>query len=125
MLESTSRRSTFSMFLCIICVLTSLTTWLPAQTSPTLQQNMNEKQAVLWEKLAARINEIDQTLDGVTGIAILDLTSGRTFLSHADDVFPQASSIKMQCWLSFTIKRSTAARETLNSPTSTPSKALT
>jgi beta-lactamase class A len=95
MLESTSRRSSFLMFRRIICVLTSLTTCLPAQTSPAPQQNMNEKEAVLWEKLAARINEIDQTLDGVAGIAILDLTSGRTFLSHADAVFPQASSIKI------------------------------
>jgi beta-lactamase class A len=70
-------------------------TYGAAQTVPAPQQNVSEKQAVLWEKLAARINDIDRNLDGVTGVAILDLTSGRTFLLHADDVFPQASSIKI------------------------------
>src|SRR5256714_14363960 len=29
------------------------------------------------------------------GVAILDLTGGQKFLLHADDVFPQASSIKI------------------------------
>jgi beta-lactamase class A len=72
-----------------------LTTCAAAQTAPPAQPNVNEKQTVLWEKLAARINEIDRNLDGVAGVAILDLTSGRTFLLHADDVFPQASSIKI------------------------------
>ncbi len=95
MLESTSHRGWFSMFLCIICMSLSLAIYVGAETPPAPQQNLNEKQAVLWEKLATRINEIDHNLDGVVGIAILDLTSGHTFLLHADDVFPQASSIKI------------------------------
>jgi beta-lactamase class A len=95
MLESTSHRGWFSMFLRIMCVSLSVNAALSAQTSPAPQQNLNEKQAVLWEKLAARINEIDRALDGVAGVAILDLASGHTFLLHADDVFPQASSIKI------------------------------
>jgi len=53
------------------------------------------KQQVLWQKLEARIGDIDHNLDGVMGVAILDLTSGQKFLLHADDVFPQASSIKI------------------------------
>jgi len=66
-----------------------LTCTLVAQTTPT------EKQQVLWEKLETTINDVDHNLDGVLGLAILDLTSGQTFFRHADDVFPQASSIKV------------------------------
>jgi beta-lactamase class A len=53
------------------------------------------KQDVLWQKLASSITEVDHNLDGVMGVAILDLGSGKKFLSHGDDVFPQASSIKI------------------------------
>jgi beta-lactamase class A len=66
-----------------------LSTALFAQTTP------NEKPQVLWQKLQATINEVDQNLDGVLGLAILDLTSGQTLFVHPDDVFPQASSIKV------------------------------
>lgn len=66
-----------------------------AQAVPAPQQTENQMQAVLWQKLAARIGDIDSNLDGVVGVAILDLTSGQTFFLHADDVFPQASSIKI------------------------------
>jgi beta-lactamase class A len=53
------------------------------------------KQEVLWQKLATSIGEIDHNLDGVLGVAILDLNSGKKFLSNGDEVFPQASSIKI------------------------------
>lgn len=66
-----------------------------AQTNLLPQQEKSEKQAVLWEKLTTRIHELDQKLDGALGVAILDLTTGHTFLLHADEVFPQASSIKI------------------------------
>ncbi|HZR56841.1 MAG TPA: serine hydrolase [Terriglobales bacterium] len=55
----------------------------------------NPKQDVLWQKLGSTISEIDQNLDGVLGVAILDVTSGKKFLLHEDEVFPQASSIKI------------------------------
>jgi beta-lactamase class A len=54
-----------------------------------------EKQTVLWEKLEKSILDVDRNLDGVMGVAIVDLTDGHKFLLHADDVFPQASSIKI------------------------------
>jgi beta-lactamase class A len=54
-----------------------------------------EKQQILWQKLESTINGVDHNLDGVLGIAILDLTSGKKFLLHGDQVFPQASSIKI------------------------------
>ena len=50
---------------------------------------------VLWDHLRATVAEIGQHLDGVLGVAILDLTSGQQLLVHADEVFPQASSIKI------------------------------
>jgi beta-lactamase class A len=53
------------------------------------------KQQVLWERLHAAISGVEQQLDGVLGVAILDLTSGQQLLVHPDEVFPQASSIKI------------------------------
>jgi beta-lactamase class A len=53
------------------------------------------KQEVLWEHLRSGVAEQEKQLDGVLGVAILDLTSGQTFFLHPDEVFPQASSIKI------------------------------
>ncbi len=52
-------------------------------------------QEVMWQKLEGRIDQLDHGLDGVLGVAILDLTSGRTLLHNADLVYPTASSIKL------------------------------
>ncbi len=57
-------------------------------------QGVAAKQEVLWQKLESNINDVDHSLDGVLGVAVLDLNSGKKFLLHGDDVFPQASSIK-------------------------------
>jgi beta-lactamase class A len=62
-----------------------------AQSAPA----PSEKQQVLWTKLENSINEIDRNLDGVMGVAVLDLSDGHRYLLHASDVFPQASSIKI------------------------------
>ena len=61
-----------------------------AGTSP-----LGDKQLVLWERLHATLGGIEQQLDGVLGVAILDLTTGQQLLIHPDEVFPQASSIKI------------------------------
>jgi beta-lactamase class A len=50
---------------------------------------------LLWRKLESRVEEIADRLDGVMGVAILDLTDGRILLRNADRVFPAASSIKL------------------------------
>ncbi len=50
---------------------------------------------LLWKKLESRVEEIAARLDGVMGVAILDLTDGRILLHNADRVFPAASSIKI------------------------------
>jgi beta-lactamase class A len=55
----------------------------------------SEKQKVLWQKLEANIHDIDQHLDGVMGVAIDDLSTGEQFFLHENEVFAQASSIKI------------------------------
>jgi beta-lactamase class A len=53
------------------------------------------KQQVLWQKLETNIGEVDRNLDGVLGVAIEDLATGQKFVLRGDEVFPQASSIKI------------------------------
>ncbi len=53
------------------------------------------KQKALWQKLEAQIQDVDQHLDGVMGVAIEDLTTGDHFFLREDEVFAQASSIKI------------------------------
>jgi len=76
-------------------ILLLLLSWASAQNHPAPTQTPNAKQQVLWEKLEAAIGEIDRSLDGVLGIAIKDLTTDQTFFLRADEVFPQASTIKI------------------------------
>jgi len=78
-------------FACL-CVAGGLAASASAQTSPPPP---TEKQTVLWMKLEKSILDIDRSLDGVMGVAIVDLTDGQKYLLHANDVFPQASSIKI------------------------------
>src|SRR2546426_2473176 len=54
-----------------------------------------EKEQVLWQKLEATISGVDRNLDGVLGVAVLDLTTGQKYFLHADEVLPTASSIKI------------------------------
>jgi len=61
-----------------------------AQTAPS-----SAKQKVLWQKLSSQIELVDQHLDGVMGVAIEDLTTGDHYFLHEDEVFAQASSIKI------------------------------
>jgi beta-lactamase class A len=46
-------------------------------------------------KLEKSVLDVDRGLDGVMGVAIIDLTDGHKYLLHANDVYPQASSIKI------------------------------
>jgi beta-lactamase class A len=50
---------------------------------------------LLWKKLDAYVEAIGDRLNGVMGVAILDLTDGRILLRNADRVFSAASSIKI------------------------------
>src|SRR6266851_5625631 len=63
------------------------------QSSP--EKAPQEKEQILWQKLEATISEVDHNLNGVLGVAILDLSTGQKYLLHADEVLPTASSIKI------------------------------
>ncbi|MGA7925170.1 MAG: serine hydrolase [Candidatus Sulfotelmatobacter sp.] len=65
-----------------------------AQTAP-IPVELPEKQRVLWQKLEASIHDIDAHLDGVMGVAIEDITTGNHIFVRSDEVFAQASSIKI------------------------------
>lgn len=53
------------------------------------------KEDLLWEQLRVSIVNVESQVNGVLGVAILDLASGRELLLHPDEIFPQASSIKI------------------------------
>lgn len=77
-------------FLASIFLLTSL--FAAAQTTAP---GVSQKQQMLRAKLEDKIRDVDAGLDGVMGVAILDLTNGELITYHADEVFPTASSIKV------------------------------
>src|SRR2546425_2336977 len=69
---------------------------VPSCAQQASQGNVSqEKEQVLWQKLEATIGGVDRNLDGVLGVAILDLTTGQKYLLRADEVLPTASSIKI------------------------------
>ncbi|MBI3646308.1 MAG: serine hydrolase [Acidobacteriales bacterium] len=78
-----------------IAAVFALVSLATAAATAQTTQSPQEKQQVLWQKLETSITEVDRNLDGVLGVAILDLTDGHKYLLHANDVFPQASSIKI------------------------------
>jgi beta-lactamase class A len=78
-----------------ILLVALLTSSLFSQVAPSAQNPPNAKQQAMWDKLVSTIREVDHNLDGVLGVAIEDLTTGQRFLLHEDEVFAQASSIKI------------------------------
>jgi beta-lactamase class A len=84
---------TFAVF--VACTLAVFADDRNQDLSPPSGQPGAQKQQFLWDKLEARIAAIDRRLDGVLGVAILDLTNVQKFLLHGDEIFPQASSIKI------------------------------
>ena len=82
------------LFCCVALISISLAqTSNPQIASPSAITQ--EKQKVLWQKLEANVHEIDQHLDGAMGVAIDDLVTGDQFFLHENEVFAQASSIKI------------------------------
>jgi beta-lactamase class A len=54
-----------------------------------------EKEEVLWSRLRARVQDVEKRLDGVLGLSVKDLKTGASFEIRPDELFPQASSIKL------------------------------
>ena len=78
-----------------IVVVVFLTSFGFAQAAQQPANNAATKPQLLRQKLEETVRETDRHLQGVMGVAILDLTSGEKFLLNGDEVFPQASSIKI------------------------------
>lgn len=78
----------------LAALLLSVTVFAQTREAPEPNAPIGRQQ-VLWQKLEAVVREVDQNLDGVLGVEILDLTTGQTLQLHADEVFPQASTIKI------------------------------
>ncbi len=76
----------------LLCCALFLATCFAQTASPSPSAG---KQKVLWQKLESSIHDVDSHLDGVMGLAIEDLTSGDHIFLHEDEVFAQASSIKI------------------------------
>ena len=75
----------------IALALTGLT--LDQQGAETSSTRQNDD--LLWRKLEARVSDVVEKFDGAMGVAIVDLTDGRSISKNADRVFPTASSIKI------------------------------
>ena len=56
---------------------------------------VNRKPPILWQKLESTIHDVDQRLDGVMGAAIEDLSTSEQSFLRENEVFAQASSIKI------------------------------
>ena len=67
---------------------------LGASASPAVSAQ-SRFPAVLDAKFQASVREVEAGLDGVLGLALKDLKTGKTFLINEREVFPQASSIKI------------------------------
>ncbi|PWT85737.1 MAG: serine hydrolase [Acidobacteria bacterium] len=82
------------MKLATFAIVATCTAIAAGQEQPEAPQR-DTSSDLLWKKLEMRVEEIADRLDGVMGVAILDLTDGRILLRNADRVFPTASSIKI------------------------------
>jgi beta-lactamase class A len=69
--------------------------WAQTPSTPSSSTPLNSKAELLWQKLESSIHDVDHQLDGVMGVAIEDLNTGRQLFLHEDEVFAQASSIKI------------------------------
>jgi beta-lactamase class A len=78
-------------FLCLMLAVSTVPAC--AQCCPEKPQTI--KRQVLWQKLQDQLRAVDQQLDGVMGLAVKDLSSGEEFFINADEIMPQASSIKI------------------------------
>src|SRR5882724_9649346 len=59
------------------------------------QQTLPPKEQLLFQKLDSTIQAESRNLDGVLGAYVLDLATGNTIASNADETFPTASTIKI------------------------------
>jgi beta-lactamase class A len=75
--------------------LLGLIAWvLLTQAGPAFGQG-GTKLDLYWQKLRADIARVESSFDGVMGVAVKDLTDGRSYVLNADEPMPTASMIKI------------------------------
>jgi len=79
----------------LVCVALFLTASFAQTVGNPVSAPIPEKHKLLWQKLESTIHDVDRNLDGVMGVAIEDLKTGDQFFLHENEVFAQASSIKI------------------------------
>jgi beta-lactamase class A len=79
----------------LVCIFLFLTSCLAQTSNSPSGAPSTGKQKVLWQKLESDVHDVDQHLDGVMGVAIEDLKTGDQFFLHENEIFAQASSIKI------------------------------
>ena len=89
------KRTRIAVWRLVVLLLTGVVCLNVAATAQTLPSTASEKQQILWDKLEKSILDVSHNLDGVMGVAVLDLTDGHKYLLHENAVFAQASSIKI------------------------------
>ena len=78
-----------------LAALASVEVPAPTSAAVTPAAPAEEKRRLLWRKLEVQVQETARQLDGVPGVAIEDLTTGEKILVNPDELFPQASTIKI------------------------------
>ena len=78
-----------------LAALASVEVPAPTAAAVTPAAPAEEKRRLLWRKLEVQVQETARQLDGVPGVAIEDLTTGEKILVNPDELFPQASTIKI------------------------------
>ncbi|HET9839508.1 MAG TPA: serine hydrolase [Candidatus Angelobacter sp.] len=81
-------RKTFLPIVLILCSVSAL-------CQPRPEDPGAEKRKILRDKLEGELLRVNRELDGVLALAVKDLTSEETYFINADEVMPQASSIKI------------------------------
>jgi len=89
------KRTRIAVWRLVVLLLTGVVCLNVAATAQTPPSTASEKQQILWDKLEKSILDVSHNLDGVMGVAVLDLTDGHKYLLHENAVFAQASSIKI------------------------------
>jgi beta-lactamase class A len=89
------KRRRIAVWRLVVLLLTGVVCLNVAATAQTPPSTASEKQQILWDKLEKSILDVSHNLDGVMGVAVLDLTDGHKYLLHENAVFAQASSIKI------------------------------
>jgi beta-lactamase class A len=93
LLQSCAQEIPLKQFLCVLLFITACFAQSVNNVPPAA--HLNEKHKILWQKLEFTIHDVDQHINGIMGLAIEDLSSGDHFFLHEDEVFAQASSIKI------------------------------